>query len=217
MMETQNLDDDGRQEREVSTKTKIPKVANDLPADLRMDEYSSDEDQDDIKKTAAIGDLLVEDASYDDEAPVPYRTRKSADATDMDSDDSDDDLDDVPDTREYTPLDLDAFDSLGISKVGTKTPTYMEMLEGGDGEDDDSDAADVQIRDGDALLVIAKADEVSSLVHRGVCGLWRSIELIDWCEGVWITGGACLRAGYGQPIHSPRYPPPFLSDLLGPW
>lgn len=160
MMEKQNIDDTPAESspKVPNKKVVLPPAASDLPADLRMDEYSSDEDENDVKKTAAIGNLLVED---DIPEHSPLNTMRKTSNRGMDSDDSDDDLEDVPDTREYDPLDVSAFDSLGISQVGTKTPTYMEMLEDGEGVDDESDNADVQIRDGDALVVVAKADEVS--------------------------------------------------------
>ncbi len=139
-------------------KTKLPKIENNLPADLRMDEYSSDEEENEAARGAAIGRLLVED---DDEPPVHTENMEKDDNDDDDSDDgdSDDDLADVPDTREYMPVDLDGLNAMGFSHVGTNAPAYLQD----DDEDDDaSDAEDVKIRSTDSIVVVAKTEEVSN-------------------------------------------------------
>lgn len=145
------------------TKIELPKVdPNDLPADLRMDEYSSDEDEnDDAVQGSKIGNLLVDD---DDQEPVHQEEENEMkNDDDMESDeDSDDDLDDVPDTREYTPLDVEGLQNMGISHAGGNGPAYMDGDDGDDDDDDDnSEAEDVQIRADDALVVVAKTEDVS--------------------------------------------------------
>lgn len=170
MMEEQNIDGDGGGEIEeeveettMPTTVKLPKVENNLPADLRMDEYSSDEDENDAVTGTAIGNLLVEgDDDLEIEADIE-EAKKMRDADkDDDESDSDDELDDVPDTREYTPLDIDGITSLGLSHVGTNAPTYMEMGEGNEDDlDDDSELEDIQIQADDALVVVAKTEDVS--------------------------------------------------------
>jgi hypothetical protein len=154
-------------------KSKLEKSTDDdianLPSDLRMDEYSSDEDD-----VGAVGRLLIEDDDRVDDmededddvseneghdAPKELNMKDMDDDSDRESDD-DDDLADVPDTREYTPVDLEGLNALGLSQVGTNAPAYM----GDDGDDDDddgSDAEDVRIQPGDAIVVIAKTEEVS--------------------------------------------------------
>lgn len=185
MMEEQKIDVDAleeevkkektRKEATTETKTKLPTIdPSTLPADLRMDEYSSDEDDDnDAIQGTAIGKLLVEDsdaeepddeeeedmANDSDDDSVEKRNRDGEKMDDDYSDDSDDDLADVPDTREYTPIDLEGLTSLGLSHVGTNAPTYM----GDDDEEDDSDAEDVQLQADDALVVVAKTEDVSVL------------------------------------------------------
>ena len=104
----------------------------------------------------------------------------------MDSDDSDDDddLEDVPDTREFTPLDVEGFNALGLSQVGTNAPAYMEMPDDDEDEDDNSDTEDVQIQAGDALVVVAKTEEVSDylvLSARVVFHDWFSQMQLGFC------------------------------------
>lgn len=104
-----------------------------------------------------------------------------ADANDDDSDDSDDsededDLADVPDTREYTPLDLEGLQAMGIGgklpgKGGGDEGYTAEDLqnmtmnndelndEDDDEEEDEDDINDIKIRDQDALILVAKAEE----------------------------------------------------------
>lgn len=160
-----------------SSKEKKPHVENTLPADLRMDEYSSDDEDDEAARGTAIGRLLVDgdegvdvmeddddsdDNDEDEDDNVDERGGRSKTHThdsDDESDDDDDDLADVPDTREYTPVDLEGLKAIGLSQVGTNAPAYMDDL--GDGDDDnDSEADDVMIRPNDAIIVVAKTEEV---------------------------------------------------------
>lgn len=100
-------------------------------------------------------------------------------ANDDESDSEDeDDLNDIPDTREYMPLDVEGLASLGIGggkigagKAGGDDEGYtMEDLQNmtmnneldddeGDDEDDEDYLEDVRIREGDALVVVAKTEE----------------------------------------------------------
>jgi hypothetical protein len=146
-----------------SNETKLPQLdPSSLPADLRMDEYSSDEDENDAAQGSAIGRLLV-----DNSEPLEEETSLKDKDQDMDSDsDESDDLNDVPDTREYEPIDLEGLNALGISQVGTNAPAYMNGLE--DEEDDASDIEDVQIQPGDAIIVVAKTEEVGSCIASSI-------------------------------------------------
>jgi periodic tryptophan protein 1 len=100
---------------------------------------------------------------------------------DYDSSDSEDedDLDDVPDTREYMPLDVEGLQSLGIGGSGGGGGGKMHGKDGGytmedlqnmtmnddgvdedeDNDDDQEDEDDIQLRDTDALIVVAKTEE----------------------------------------------------------
>ena len=163
MMENHTVGDEPKTTKpEKKKKTKLPKIENNLPADLRMDEYSSDEEENEAARGAAIGRLLVEENEQEDVVPQ----NDEADDDDMenedDSDDgdSDDDLADVPDTREYMPVDLDGLNAMGFSHVGTNAPAYLED----DDDDDDSDADDVRIRSTDSIVVVAKTEDVSMIV-----------------------------------------------------
>lgn len=135
-------------------KTVLPKIENNLPDDLRMDEYSSDEED--------VADLLMGDG--DDEEPVEQddddeedHPTKDADK-DQDSDDSDredDDLSDVPDTREFDALNVEGLEAMRFADTGGTGGMYAEG-----NDEDDSDAEDVQLQENDAILVVAKTEEV---------------------------------------------------------
>ena len=176
MMEKQNFDDSQVEEAQMEVKKKkkkeSKKIEHNLPADLRMDEYSSDEDDNDAVQGAAIGRLLVEDVEEDmDEEGKELQEDNESDKDGTDSDnDSDDELDDVPDTREYTPIDVEGLNSLGLSQVGTNAPAYMDEPENGE-EDDGSEAEDVKIKADDALVVVAKTEEVSANCIDNLAGL----------------------------------------------
>jgi periodic tryptophan protein 1 len=152
-----------QQEAEKKKKKKkqpTPVVENTLPADLRMDEYSSDED-DDNANDATIGQLLVEnvDLEADDDDAMQDEQKDLAD-DDSEESDEDDDLADVPDTREYTPVDLEGLNSIGLSQIGTNAPAYMGDDDDDDANlDDDSDADDVIIQPDDAIVVVAKTED----------------------------------------------------------
>lgn len=138
--------------------TETPK--SELPADLRMDEYSSDEDEDD--GGVAIGQMLVGTSSevLDDAIPDDEQDEENVDEADVDdgdddsSDDDDEDLADVPDTREYTPIDVEGLQSMGLSQVGGSGLADID-------DDDNSELDDVKLTADDALAVIVKTEDVS--------------------------------------------------------
>jgi hypothetical protein len=185
MMEKQQIgtEQPAGEKKKPRKKNNKMKIEHNLPADLRMDEYSSDEDENDAVRGTALGNLLVEedgnellnepdDESEDDEPEDDEPEddepedggNKMKNDDEMDSDDSDDDdLDDVPDTREYTPLDVEGLQNMGISQAGNG-PSYMDFPADVD-VDDDSETDDVQIRPDDALVVIAKTEDVSISVQ----------------------------------------------------
>jgi hypothetical protein len=156
-----------------------------LPADLRMDDYSDDDDDDDDNPGAAIGNLLVrEDEHSDDDDDgdddqhegeidalplqdeqleiLDDKEMKQQDSSndeqsdDDDDDDDDDNLQDVPDTREFMPLDFQGLESMGIGgDAGLPMAMPLENY-----LDDDSEADDVRIMETDAVIVVAKTEEV---------------------------------------------------------
>ena len=67
--------------------------------------------------------------------------------------------DDVPDTREYEPINVEGLESMGFHQVGSNAPMYMDGDE--EFDDDDSDADDVRLNENDAIVVVAKTEEVS--------------------------------------------------------
>ena len=159
------------QQQKRKTTVELPKIdASSLPADLRMDEYSSDEDQDEQTRGVALGRMLVgaadgpsdlleddeEDATDCDEKETKPRPRRKIKPED--DDDSDDDFADVPDTREFEPIDLEGLQAMGLSHVGMNGGGVML----GDEEDDGSEMEDVRITADDALVVVAKTEDVSS-------------------------------------------------------
>jgi len=81
-----------------------------LPDDLRMDEYSSDEDNDGLAAGMAVGRMLVgkepspahsEDDDGEEKGVDDEVDGDGSDDSDRDDGESDDDLADAPDTREY--------------------------------------------------------------------------------------------------------------------
>jgi hypothetical protein len=164
-------------------KAQAPVVHDALPADLRMDDYSSDEDEGVAlgnllaDKTLPIPDEMVpeeeeeesEDEGEDQDEEVEMQDEKGADndgdvLSDGESDDEDfDDLDDVPDTREFDPVDVEGLEAMGLSHVSTANGAmYMDDLDGGESENSETD--DVRLTSNDAVCVVAKTEEVSYCV-----------------------------------------------------
>jgi periodic tryptophan protein 1 len=122
-----------------------------------------------------MGAAAFEDGDNNDDNIDNEKNDDDEEFDDSDDDGDDDDLEDAPDTREYMPLDVEGLQSLGIGGTGgggrKKEGGYtMEDLQNmtmnnadeDDDEDDDDDQEDVddiQLRDTDALLVVAKTEE----------------------------------------------------------
>merc|ERR1740124_1612914 len=100
-----------------------------LPADLRMDEYSSDEDNDGNDPARVpgsnIGNLLIGNDGNGgigidpngnlDALPSSSPSNSHSSTHSLDSEDSDDDLSSIPDTREYAPTDIPGLQSMAFS------------------------------------------------------------------------------------------------------
>jgi len=128
-------------------KAKKAASANDLlPADLRMDEYSSDEDED-VDGGMAIGRMLVgkslssevpqemvPDEDDDDEEEEGQQDqeedgrKRAFDSDDNDDDDDDDDLADIPDTREFVRFCLLLLDKEGLAMEMRQWPTWPTSI-----------------------------------------------------------------------------------------
>ncbi len=143
-----------------------------LPKELRMDEYSDDENDDDDDGTnngqsgksgssvinrQSIGDLLI---GNDDVGMTGIDEHgKVEDHVEVDSDeefDDDDNLNDIPDTREYAPTDLKGLEAMSFGGYAG-----MKEFEQAGNEDDDSDIEDTNLKPDDALVIVAKTEEVS--------------------------------------------------------
>lgn len=148
-----------------------------LPADLRMDEYSDNDDDDDnnnLQGAAMLGNLLVgndgnemieNELKGDNDNDDDEWEDIDAVRDDSDDDDSDDDLADVPDTREYTPIDVGGLEAMGLSQVGGSSDYYkMDGDQDEEDEGNDSDAEDVKLTPDDAIVLVAKTDEVRVFV-----------------------------------------------------
>lgn len=141
-----------------SVSSRLPKIeASELPADLRMDEYCDDE-----QEGAALGNLLVEQEGQEIMEDVEDADAKTdgniGDANDdMDSSDDEneieDNLEDVPDTREYTPIDVEGLEAMGLGEGAAGEDRHRLFVE------DDSDAEEVRISKHDAVLVVAKTED----------------------------------------------------------
>lgn len=160
------LDEQEEQAQETITTTKtvtLPKVdPNSLPAELRMDEYSSDEEhENEAVKGMSIGTLLVKTDEEDNDDKEQVMEDQDWETDDSDNDmDSDDDLNDIPDTREFAPTDLEGLQAMGLSHVGAGAAMNLEDQDDDDADDDDSDADDVRLSPDDAIIVVAKTEEV---------------------------------------------------------
>jgi hypothetical protein len=111
--------------------------------------------------------ITEEPEEADEEEAAPSQENEY----DSDSD-VDDDLHDVPDTREFMPLDVAGLQSLGIGGGNTEGYTMADLKnmtdndvydddDLDDDEDDEDYLDDVRIREGDALIVVAKTEDVS--------------------------------------------------------
>jgi hypothetical protein len=137
-----------------------------LPADLRMDEYSSDEDEGkELARIIGMQSVVVpegeEEDDDDDDNQKGENDGKHKEDMDGDEDsegDASDDLADVPDTREFEPIDVEGLQAMGLNQIGNSV-MHMEGL--GDEDDDESEAENVRIADTDAIVLVAKTDEVS--------------------------------------------------------
>ena len=163
-------EDDATDVPKSKSKTELPKVkASDLPADLRMDEYSSDEDD---EGGAHVGNLLLGKSSEilgtrigEDGMPITdiEEEEENVDGPEMDanedSDDDDDDDDDdidfreMEDTREYMPVDVEGLESMGLGSG--QGPMYYADED----DDEDSDVEDTNLTPDDAIIVVAKTEE----------------------------------------------------------
>jgi hypothetical protein len=225
MQEKGNLDEHLAEARDkISSKAKLPKIENILPPDLRMDEYSSDDDEeeDEGKDGAAIGRLLVgasgdmaddESEGEEDEGQIEYTRDKDSD------DESDDDFNDVPDTREFEPVDVEGLEAMGMSHVGMSSAMYMNGL-GQDENDDDSEAEDVALSVDDALVVVAKTEDVSSSFFLNVscpCYVLYSQFSSLFSSGFRVTGSICVRSKERKSLRASRHSPACLSLVSCTW
>jgi hypothetical protein len=131
----------------------LPKVENTLPADLRMDEYSSDEE--DVADLLMAGDETDpgdEEEQEDDPADEASKEDESGASV---SDDEDDDLSDVPDTREFDALNVEGLEAMRFADSGMTGGMYATT-----DDDENSDTEDIELKEDDAILVVAKTEEV---------------------------------------------------------
>lgn len=106
------------------------------------DTDQADENDDEQEQTANA-------TSEMEDVPV-----KSENDDDNDSSEDEDDLEDIPDTREYTPLDVAALESMGLARAGMETDQPLMS------DDDKSEMEDVRIGPDDALIAVAKTEDV---------------------------------------------------------
>jgi hypothetical protein len=235
--------------------TKSGAAENALPADLRMDEYSSDEEEldedlgegavnddenDDGDDNAMVGQVLGTSASSvvgdlmddnDSEGKGPDKDLvQDGRGIDGDSDEDDEDLDDIPDTREFEPIDVEGLEAMGLSHVGMgNEAAFMNGLDRND-EDDDSDADDVLITADDALIVVAKAEDVriSGSFCGGQVGASMSLALAHFLplrdigrrmcnSGLCIPRDIRVRSKERKSLCASRYSIAGLSLMSGAW
>ena len=143
-----------------------------LPADLRMDEYSDDEGED-AKRGSRLGNLLIGKetelvGTHMDKDGMPAESfeddvnESDKASVSSEEDDSDEDLADAPDTREFMPVNVEGLEAMGLSASGLGGQMNFGLEE--EGDDDNSDLDDTNLRPGDAMVIIAKTEEVRTIV-----------------------------------------------------
>mmetsp|Transcript_27807 Transcript_27807/g.63691 ORF Transcript_27807/g.63691 Transcript_27807/m.63691 type:complete len:603 (-) Transcript_27807:399-2207(-) len=141
-----------------ASKIVLPPVdAGELPPELRMDEYSSDEDEEAAQFGLAsrlVGvDGDVDEAEMTEMAEMDEENGEDLDMKDGDDDvdeDEDDYLDDLPDSREYVPTNVEGLGAMNLA--GTKEEKEEE-------EDDGSDVEDTDLRPNDVMVLAAKTED----------------------------------------------------------
>lgn len=221
--------DEQEQAQETITTTKtvtLPKVdPNSLPAELRMDEYSSDEDENEAVKGMSIGTLLVNTDEEDTDNEEQVMEDQDWETDDSDNDmDSDDDLNDIPDTREFAPTDLEGLQAMGLSHVGAGAAMNLEDQDDHDADDDDSDADDVRLSPDDAIIVVAKTEEVGEMQKEGgvlvvfnTHSSYNTLYPMYTFLGLCFFGSSRVRRKDGKLVCPSRYCTALLSTLLGAW
>jgi len=136
---------------------------NTLPPELRMDDYSDDEDANGGEATG-IGNLLIgsesaplgidENGILEDEANVNEENDIDSDDSDDDDDDFDeDDLANIPDTREFMTTDVTGLEAMCFTGMDGTGELEDEV------DDDNSDVDDTNLKPDDAMIIIAKTEE----------------------------------------------------------
>ena len=154
MMEQMDDDDSQGEENNGQSAADIiaanPVDPSSLPAELRMDDYSDNEDDDNHKD---IGNLLIGNAAstglgIDEDGQV------EDDVADFDSDEEEDfeDLADIPDTREFMTSNVQGLEAMSFAGHGEGEFDIED-----DGNDSDED--DTNLRPNDALVIVAKTQE----------------------------------------------------------
>lgn len=172
---TTNNNDTEEIEEETEKQKNLNKLIQSLPADLRMDEYSSEEDDEDdgmknmgnllLSKDIDILDnprLMDADEEEDDEEDLDDIS--SEEGHDSDDSDDDDNLADIPDTREYAPVDIEGLESMNL---GSKN--VVEDYDD-DEEDNNSEYEDLKLLSSDAIVLVGKTKGEKSSNIGGVAG-----------------------------------------------
>ena len=153
-MESEEEEDDAAPE---NTKVETPAAdliasqpvdPSSLPADLRMDDYSDDED--DTAREKDIGSLLIaneantglgidEDGNVEDEVEEDVDQDSDQDSED-DEDEDFDDMDDIPDTREFMASDVKGLEAMSFAGYSGQPEFNIEE------DDDDSDVDDTNLQ-----------------------------------------------------------------------
>lgn len=164
--------------KKASAQIQLPKIKNQLPADLRMDEYSSDEDEE--RQAMGLGKVLLAEteqestgmeepeANESDDDGSSEGQRRQKEGNDQDNDSDEDDLADIPDTREFMPLDVEGLEAMGLSHGGT-------MMYDDDDDDNESEAEDVRLTKDDAIILVAKTEEVRNMDSNPAMGTLTAI------------------------------------------
>jgi periodic tryptophan protein 1 len=146
-----------------------PVDPNSLPKELRMDDYSDDEDGNDSNAIDDnVGNLLIGNPDSTGLGIDPtsgqieehLEVDNETDSESGDDGDQDDMLEDVPDTREFMPSDIKGLEAMSFGGAAGKGPDEFGLgLDDEDINDDDSDVDDTNLQPSDALVIVAKTQE----------------------------------------------------------
>ena len=121
--------------------------------DMDEDENDDDDEDQEIYDEYDKNDEDALEGTGADERKKMTMDQDSSSSRSSDDDDEDN-LDDVPDTREFMPIDLEGMRAMNLANTDAE---YF------DDEEEGSDVEDTKIHDSDAIVLVGRTEEVSTI------------------------------------------------------